>query len=228
MDKSSEKVLCPWRSRCTHFAAGRSCQWSWCDTYEEADSSFEETDNNSNPRDRSMDPSSTWPLSGVTSNLGLAFRHRVDFANVCRPVLCRTARSLSRYIHIMHAPEVVIQLQNDLGRYRRLKDLLDFTCMIADKFWKDAKVKLTLFQNIGYLGRYLARTTYVVISLLPPYVTMFKVYSQVTLLWKNEELARRGQCQLSVQMNDWDIRTTTFLGLTCLWVSFLAKKKRKW
>ena len=33
--------------------------------------------------------------------------------------------------------------------YRRLKDLLDFTCMIADKFSKDAKVKLTLFQNIG-------------------------------------------------------------------------------
>ena len=28
-------------------------------------------------------------------------------------------------------------------------------------------------------------------------------------------------------MNDWDIRTTTFLGLTCLWVSFLAKKKEK-
>ena len=28
-------------------------------------------------------------------------------------------------------------------------------------------------------------------------------------------------------MNDWDIRTTTFLGLTCLWVSFLAKKKTK-
>ena len=25
-------------------------------------------------------------------------------------------------------------------------------------------------------------------------------------------------------MNDWDIRTTTFLGLTCLWVSFLPKK----
>ena len=32
---------------------------------------------------------------------------------------------------------------------RRLKDLLDFTCMIADKFSKDAKVKLTLFQKIG-------------------------------------------------------------------------------
>ena len=28
-------------------------------------------------------------------------------------------------------------------------------------------------------------------------------------------------------MNDWDIRTTTFLGLTCLWVSFLAKKTNK-
>ena len=27
-------------------------------------------------------------------------------------------------------------------------------------------------------------------------------------------------------MNDWDIRTTTFLGLTCLWVSSLAKKKK--
>ena len=25
-------------------------------------------------------------------------------------------------------------------------------------------------------------------------------------------------------MNDWDIRTTTFFGLTCLWVSFSAKK----
>ena len=88
----------------------------------------------------------------------------------------------------MHAPEVVIQLQNDLGRY-------------------------------------LARTTKVVISLVPPYVKMCKVYCQVT--WKNEERARRGQCQLTVQMNDWDIRTTTFLGLTCLWVSFLAKKKKK-
>ena len=28
-----------------------------------------------------------------------------------------------------------------------MKDLLDFTCMIADKFSKDAKVKLTLFQK---------------------------------------------------------------------------------
>ena len=90
---------------------------------------------------------------------------------------------------IMHAPEVVIQLQNDLGRY-------------------------------------LARTTWVVISLVPPYVTMCKVYCQVTLLWKNEERARRGQCQLTVQMNDWDIRTTTSLGLTCLWVSFWQKKKK--
>ena len=54
---------------------------------------------------------------------------------------------------------------------------------------------------------------------------MCKVYCQVTLLWKNAERARRVQCQLTVQMNDWDIRTTTFLGLTCLWVSFLAKKK---
>ena len=62
--------------------------------------SFEETDNNSTPRDRSMDPSSTCPLSGVTSNLGLAFCHRVDFANVCRPVLCRTVRSLSRYVYV--------------------------------------------------------------------------------------------------------------------------------
>ena len=43
---------------------------------------------------------------------------------------------------------------------------------------------------------------------------MCKVYCQVTLLWKNEERARRGQCQLTVQMNDWDIRTTTFLGLS--------------
>ena len=33
--------------------------------------------------------------------------------------------------------------------FRRLKDLLDFTCMIADKFSNDAKVKLTLFQKIG-------------------------------------------------------------------------------
>ena len=31
--------------------------------------------------------------------------------------------------------------------FRRLKDLLDFTCMIADKFSKDAKVKLTLFRK---------------------------------------------------------------------------------
>ena len=30
---------------------------------------------------------------------------------------------------------------------KRLKDLLDFTCMIADKFSKDAKVKLILFQK---------------------------------------------------------------------------------
>ena len=45
----------------------------------------------------------------------------------------------------MHAPEVVIQLQNDLGRY-------------------------------------LARTTLVVISLVPPYITMCKVYCHVTLL----------------------------------------------
>ena len=93
----------------------------------------------------------------------------------------------------MHAPEVVIQLQNDLGRY-------------------------------------LARTTQVVISLVPPYVTMCKVYCRVTLLWKNPERAHgagRGQSQLTVQMNDWDIRTTTFLGLTCLWVSFLAKKETK-
>ena len=49
---------------------------------------------------------------------------------------------------IMHAPEVVIQLQNDLGRY-------------------------------------LARTTLVVVSLVPPYVTMCKVYCEATLLWKN-------------------------------------------
>ena len=96
--------------------------------------------------------------------------------------------AVKHYVKIMHAPEVVIQLQNDLGRY-------------------------------------LARTTKVVISLVPPYVTMCKVYCQVTFLWKNAERAGRGQCQLTVQMNDWNIRTTTFLGLTCLWVSFLAKKK---
>ena len=54
---------------------------------------------------------------------------------------------------------------------------------------------------------------------------MCKVYCQVTLLWKNAERAGRGQSQITVQTNDWDIRTTTFLGLTCLWVSFLAKKK---
>ena len=28
-------------------------------------------------------------------------------------------------------------------------------------------------------------------------------------------------------MNDWDIRTTTLLGLTCLWVSFLVKKEKE-
>ena len=38
---------------------------------------------------------------------------------------------------------------------------------------------------------------------------------------------RSWQCHLTIQMSDWDIRTTTFLGLTCLWVSFLAKKKKK-
>ena len=53
-----------------------------------------------------------------------------------------------------HAVEFI---RNPVGSYfhsqvyifMRLKDLLDFTCMIADKFSKDAKVKLTLFQNIG-------------------------------------------------------------------------------
>ena len=30
-----------------------------------------------------------------------------------------------------------------------------------------------------------------------------------------------------MQMNDWDIRTNTLLGLTCLWVSFLAKMVKK-
>ena len=34
-------------------------------------------------------------------------------------------------------------------KIRRLKDLLDFTCMIADKFSKDAKVKLILFRFFG-------------------------------------------------------------------------------
>ena len=38
---------------------------------------------------------------------------------------------------------------------------------------------------------------------------MCKAYCQVTLLWKNAERAGRDQCQLTVQMNDWDIRTTT-------------------
>ena len=44
---------------------------------------------------------------------------------------------------------------------------------------------------------------------------------------ENAERAGRGQCQLTVQMNDWDIRTTTFLGLTCLWVSFLPPPPKK-
>ena len=45
-------------------------------------------------------------------------------------------------------PSARAELQNKYI-FRRLKDLLDFTCMIADKFSKDAKVKLTLFQKIG-------------------------------------------------------------------------------
>ena len=51
------------------------------------------------------------------------------------------------------------------------------------------------------------------------------MYCQAKLLWKCAERAGRGQCQPTVRTNDWDIRTTTFLGLTCLWVSVLAKKK---
>ena len=64
----------------------------------------------------------------------------------CQKQQHRACTNHSRqYQSIMQAQEVVIQLQNDLGRY-------------------------------------LARTTLVVISLVPPYVTMCKVYCQVTLL----------------------------------------------